>query len=67
MICASGRAAALGENFTKSFSHTFQLIRKFLLQRHCKMRVCACVKVAKFLSLNFFFFSSASGWEQLHP
>lgn len=44
LIYASGRASPLGE-LHKCFSHTFQFFRKFLLQRLCKMRVCACVEL----------------------
>lgn len=48
LIYASRRASPLGE-LHKCFSHTFQFFRKFLLQRHCKMHVCACVELLSVL------------------
>lgn len=59
LIYASGRADALGE-LHKCFSHAFQFIKKFFLQGHCKMHVCARVKLAKSVFLNLF---SATGLE----
>lgn len=42
-------------NLHKCFSHTFQFIKEFLLQQHCKMPLCACVKLVRFPYFLFFF------------